>query len=62
MIDTTQKNQNDLSNSEETENEKSEEFKNFENALKDIFSLSPEKAKEIRESKPKRKPEECQGN
>jgi hypothetical protein len=41
-----------VENSEEPQNEKSEEFKRFEEGLKAIFSLSPEQAKRIREEKP----------
>ena len=51
------KKKNEVKPSErENEEENSEERQNFENALKAIFSLSPEEAKKIRESKPE--PEE----
>lgn len=45
-------------NSEIKSEKKSEERVNFENALKAIFSLSPEQARAIRESEPDEEPEE----
>ena len=36
----------------------SEEWQNFERGLKQIFSLTPQQAKVIRESKPNQEPEE----
>jgi hypothetical protein len=48
-METKTPNQSEVENSEKDTNGKSEEFVNFENALKAIFSLSPEEAKRIRE-------------
>lgn len=47
----------EVKNSETDSEEKSEERVNFENALKAIFSLSPEQARAIRESEPDEEPE-----
>lgn len=52
MIDTTPKELNAPENSKPNGSENSEEFENFENALRDIFSLSPQASKEIRKKKP----------
>lgn len=43
---------NDQPNSEESQSEKSEEFKQFERGLKSIFSLKPDEARRIREHYP----------
>jgi hypothetical protein len=44
--------QSDPKNSENSESEKSDEFLKFEEAMKKIFSLSPDEAKKIREKYP----------
>ena len=46
------------SEKEQSENEKSEEFLKFEQGLKDIFSLTPEEARKIREEFPVKPPDE----
>jgi hypothetical protein len=44
------KEKNEVPNLEQSQNEESEEYRNFVQGLKQIFSLTPEQAKAIRES------------
>ena len=54
---------NEVKNSERSsEEENSEERKNFEEALRAIFSLSPEQAKAIRESESEETQEKQDGD
>ena len=44
------KEKNEVTNSDQSQSEESEEYQNFVQGLKKIFSLTPEQAKAIRES------------
>lgn len=53
---------NEAENSERSENEKSEEFLNFENAMRKIMRQNPDDAKKIREKPIPPDPEEKPSN